>query len=68
MTLISALLILLIGAAFGILTAGLMSANSYDEALREGHRKGWLVGYTAGYSEGKENGRKEGEKQDEPNQ
>ena len=68
MTLISALLILLVGAGFGVLTTGLMSANSYDEALREGHRKGWLEGYTAGYSEGKEDGRKEGEKLNEPNQ
>ena len=72
MTLISALLSLLVGASFGVLTAGLMSANSYDEASREGHRKGyvegWLKGYNAGHSEGKENGRKEGGKSNELNQ
>ena len=68
MTLISGLLSLLIGATFGVLTTGLMNANSYDEALREGHRKGWLEGYTAGYSKGKENGREEGEKSNELDQ
>ena len=64
MTLISALLILLIGAAFGVLTTGLVSAKNCDEQFREG----WQRGYAIGFSAGRETADREGEKPNEPNQ
>lgn len=64
MTLISALLILLIGAAFGIFTTGLVSAKKCDEQFREA----WQRGYAIGFSAGSEKANREGEKSDEPNQ
>lgn len=64
MTLISALLILLVGAGFGVLTTGLMSANSYDEKFREA----WQRGYAIGFFAGRETADREGEKSNEPNQ
>jgi hypothetical protein len=64
MTLISALLILLIGAAFGVLTTGLVSAKNCDEKFREG----WQRGYAIGFSAGIEKADREGEKSNEPNQ
>lgn len=64
MTLISALLSLLIGAAFGVLTVGLMSAKTCDEKYREG----WQKGYAIGFSAGTEKADREREKSNEPNQ
>lgn len=64
MTLISALLILLVGAAFGVLTTGLVSAKSCDEKYREG----WQKGYAIGFSAGREKVDREGAKSNEPNQ
>lgn len=48
MTLISALLSLLIGAVFGVLTTGLVSAKNCDEQFREGWQRGYAIGFSAG--------------------
>ena len=64
MTLLSGLLILLIGAAFGVLTTGLVSAKNCDEKFREG----WQKGYAIGFSAGSRKAGREGGKSNEPNQ
>ena len=63
MTLISALLSLLIGAAFGVLTVGLVSAKTCDEKYREGWQKGYAIGFSAGTKQIERE-----KKSDEPNQ